>query len=464
MPPVARRNRLPARPEGVLGEWRDGSFHFDSPDAEARWNVEAYRRGVHAGNWQQGQVLDDRTRDVVLSGLGGATAPVYRGPDGQYRFANPKTIEPDDIRVLRTRSFHGVRPQDLTGPEMPGEDVIAARFAASRGANDNIATAANDNAAPQSPRGNGRFAAMAAAQRDASHPSPEEALQAIDDGVRLLANGMTLGYADNIAAAGDALFGDGSFAEDYEKNLAEEKARSDAAVERLGVTGALIQSAPQFVPGAGDVIGLGNDFKMYLEDPSQRTWKNYGLTALGALPFVPSVASSIKHVDDALETTAKLGTKAEAKVASKVGDVPVQAIDPHEARFSQATVSYEKNRPGAPAYTYDDIVGSMKQNGWQGEPIDIVRMPDGKLTSVDNTRVMAAREAGIPLQARVRAFDEGIPRNVARRFKKYGPALESWGDAVTRRIDRQPSDFRQLGSFGSLEAPRITGRPKKYEE
>lgn len=114
---------------------------------------------------------------------------------------------------------------------------------------------------------------MAAAQKDASHPSPQDALQAIDDGVRLLANGLTWGHADNIAAAGDALFGDGRFAEDYEKNLGRERARSQAALERSGIAGALIQSAPQFIPGAGDVIGLGNDIKMYLEDPSQRTWK-----------------------------------------------------------------------------------------------------------------------------------------------------------------------------------------------
>jgi hypothetical protein len=460
MPPVSTRKPISPRPDGAMGEWRNGAFHFDSPEAERQWAIDAYRNGVHADNWHLGTVLDDKTRDVVLSGLGGATAPVYRGPDGNYRFANRNTIEPADVRALRQQSFRGVTLQDLKGPAMPGEDVIAARLAAARAANDDVPAAANDNAAPiaaQSNKGIGRFAAMAAAQKDASHPSPQEALQAIDDGVRLLANGLTWGYADNVAAAGNALFGQGGFAEDYEKNLGQERAQSEAALKRSGIAGALIQSAPQFIPGAGDAIGLGNDIKMYLEDPSQRTWKNYGLTALGALPFVPSVASSIKRVDDAIETTAKLGSKIEAKAAGKVDDIPAQAIDPHETRFSQGTVSYEKQRNGgAVRYTYDDIAGSMKQNGWQGEAIDVVRMPDGKLTTADNTRILAAREADVPAQARIREFDAAISRGQAKRFKHGQPGRPAtWGEAVQRRIKDQSDDFGKAAPYGSIQNPQL---------
>ncbi|MFG2716302.1 hypothetical protein ACGFX2_38100 [Streptomyces goshikiensis] len=29
-------------------------------------------------------------------------------------------------------------------------------------------------------------------------------------------------------------------------------------------------------------------------------------------------------------------------------------------------------------------IDSMKVNGWAGDPIDVVRMPDGGLTTVDN--------------------------------------------------------------------------------
>lgn len=321
MPPAIRRSQVPVRPDGVLGEWRDNAFHFDSPDAEKRWAVEAYRRGVHADNWQQGQVLDDKTRDVVLSGLGGATAPVYQGPDGKYRFANPKTVEPDDVRALRAKSFHGVKLQDLKGPAMPGEDVIATRFAASRPANDNAGPAANDNAAAtdtQPKKGVGRFAAMAEAQKEADHPSLQEALQAIDDGVRLLANGATLGYADNIAAAGNALFGDRSFAEDYQDNLGVEKEQTAAARERRGTVGALIEAAPGMIPIYGDALSLIGDGKRYIEHPETATPENILATVVTALPMTPNVLGAARKVENAAEDAARL----EAKTAQKIDDLP----------------------------------------------------------------------------------------------------------------------------------------------
>lgn len=326
MPPSNSPKRSPLSANHKLGEWQDGSFKFHSPEAEQRWAVEAYRSGVHAQDWQHGTPVDDKTRDLVLNDLGGPTAPMFRGPDGQYRFANTRTLEPPEIRDHRRRAFQGVKAADLTGPEMPGEDVIATRYAK---ATQPHLPAANDNArilsqkAPveaeaekpvvQAKPGIGRFAYMAAAQKEASHPSLEETLQHIDDGVRLLANGLTLGYADNIAAAGNAMFSPGAFGVNYDKNLADEKARSKAAQDRSGVVGAMIGAAPQFVPGAGDLIGLGGDIQMYLNDPSSRTLGNAGMTALGILPFVPSVASSIKRVDDALETTTKMESRAAAK-------------------------------------------------------------------------------------------------------------------------------------------------------
>lgn len=46
----------------------------------------------------------------------------------------------------------------------------------------------------------------------------------------------------------------------------------------------------------------------------------------------------------------------------------------------------------------------MKQNGWKGNPIDVVKMPDGVYTTIDNTRVVSAREAGIDVQAIVHNY------------------------------------------------------------
>lgn len=47
------------------------------------------------------------------------------------------------------------------------------------------------------------------------------------------------------------------------------------------------------IPVVGDIAGLMGDAAMYAAKPEERTWGNYALTALGALPFVPSAAGKI---------------------------------------------------------------------------------------------------------------------------------------------------------------------------
>jgi len=44
----------------------------------------------------------------------------------------------------------------------------------------------------------------------------------------------------------------------------------------------------------GDIAGVANDARHYLKDPKSRNWANYGMTALGALPFVPPVMGMAK--------------------------------------------------------------------------------------------------------------------------------------------------------------------------
>lgn len=52
------------------------------------------------------------------------------------------------------------------------------------------------------------------------------------------------------------------------------------------------------VPVIGDVAGLLGDAAMYAAKPEERTMGNYAMTALGALPFVPSVAGKAKKALD----------------------------------------------------------------------------------------------------------------------------------------------------------------------
>ena len=101
------------------------------------------------------------------------------------------------------------------------------------------------------------------------------------------------------------------------------------------------------------------------------------------------------------------------------------------------------------------IVESMKRNGWQGDPIDVVQMADGRLTTIDNTRVVAARQARIDVQANIHAYDELLPIEYIARFTTKKGVPKTWGDAVELRIGKQKSSFRTDNLFGSIDMMAI---------
>ncbi|MBK0093653.1 hemagglutinin repeat-containing protein, partial [Erwinia sp. S59] len=135
------------------------------------------------------------------------------------------------------------------------------------------------------------------------------------------------------------------------------------------------------------------------------------------------------------------------------------SFDANEIRFSQNTVSYNKtDRDSGVRYTYDDLVSSMKKDGWKGDPVDVVKMPDGNMTSMDNTRINAARDAGIKVEANVRNFSDPLPKDMIDSGR-FGPAT-TWGEAITGRINNQSGGFGKNNPYGSSDAPRITGKGK----
>jgi uncharacterized protein YukE len=117
-------------------------------------------------------------------------------------------------------------------------------------------------------------------------------------------------------------------------------------------------------------------------------------------------------------------------------------LDPSTIRFSQRSVT------GA-----SPISDSMRSDGWVGAPIDVVRMPDGDLTTIDNTRVLAARQAGIDVSANVHGFDEPLPADMIGRFTTRAGPVSTWGQAVGQRIGRQNATLRTTYPLGSWHEP-----------
>lgn len=115
------------------------------------------------------------------------------------------------------------------------------------------------------------------------------------------------------------------------------------------------------------------------------------------------------------------------------------AMPPATIRFSQSSVTH-----------VDPVTHSMRINGWLGQPIDVVRMPDSGLTTLDNTRVLAAHRAGIEVRVSVRLFQEHLPHDMIGRFTTpKGGAPTTWGEAAMNRIGGQNSIFRNTHPYGS---------------
>ena len=97
----------------------------------------------------------------------------------------------------------------------------------------------------------------------------------------------------------------------------------------------------------------------------------------------------------------------------------------------------------------------MKKSGWNGAPIDIVEMPDGIYTTIDNTRVASARQVGINVEANIHSYNEVLPSEYINRFttKKGVPA--TWGEAIKLRVGKQKASFRSGNPFGAFEMENV---------
>lgn len=104
---------------------------------------------------------------------------------------------------------------------------------------------------------------------------------------------------------------------------------------------------------------------------------------------------------------------------------------------------------------YHDLALSFIQRGWIGEPIHLVEMPSGGVTSIDNARLAVARDLNMELNAVVHRYAERLPSEVLRsRFTDpWHETPRSWGDLVTNRIDNQSPDWAARNPEGSMERP-----------
>ena len=109
----------------------------------------------------------------------------------------------------------------------------------------------------------------------------------------------------------------------------------------------------------------------------------------------------------------------------------VDRINPDNICFTQRSISEN----------YKDIVDSFKKIGWQGKPVDVIRTKSGQYISMDNRRIVAAREAGIEVHAIIHDIEEPLTIGKQMQFAIRHPEAneiiakpQTWGEAIYNRL------------------------------
>ena len=198
------------------------------------------------------------------------------------------------------------------------------------------------------------------------------------------------------------------------------------------------------MPGSLEVKALKPVLKG-VSNPLIRTMTE-GAMVNGSIGFVEDIAKDKPATEVFKNISVNLGTGAVLDLGFHgLGKgVEYLATKPNEIGFSQSSVN------GA-----EEITQSMKMNGWEGEPIDVVCMGDGKLTAIDNIRVVAAREAGIEMKVTIHDADEVLSDSFIKRFTTDKGIQEIWEDTINLRIGKQKASFRKQHPSGFDNMERI---------
>jgi hypothetical protein len=130
-------------------------------------------------------------------------------------------------------------------------------------------------------------------------------------------------------------------------------------------------------------------------------------------------------------------------------------LDANGVRYSQENIGWT-TRDGM---TLPQLAESLGR-GWSKEPINVVIMPDGHVTSMDNRRLYASRDAGTDVYVKIRGFDEMLTAAERRAYRdpKTRVSPTTCGQAITARISRQDYNFAGHSPYGSYTNPAIRFR------
>lgn len=153
-----------------------------------------------------------------------------------------------------------------------------------------------------------------------------------------------------------------------------------------------------------------------------------------------------------------------------------KAEDLAKLRFSQKTISGAFNDEKTPLFAPRDqneqqtLYQIFKSDGWssaQKDKIDVVLMPDGAYTSLDNRRLAVAKAVGklnpqFTVHVKPHHHSEEAPQSIFNRVAGYDPLSKpptgilqnTYGHAISARMQKS-NDNRAIQSYGFNSYPQV---------
>jgi len=146
-------------------------------------------------------------------------------------------------------------------------------------------------------------------------------------------------------------------------------------------------------------------------------------------PFRPLKETQEKENFEAQETQV---SESQSEYNSGITKV---LIDPCEIKFSEHPL--EGYSPQAQVII-DQMIEDLHRNGWVGEPINVVKMPNGELFAFDNRKLYCAIQAGI--EAPIVVWDENERMPISLKLS-LDENISVWGEAITFLINKSSPAF-----------------------
>jgi len=183
---------------------------------------------------------------------------------------------------------------------------------------------------------------------------------------------------------------------------------------------------------------IGSGKEMFTEEDRSR---------LGAAGEFLVALAIIKGVEVGLNASRPSTTP--ISTATELISGKVVRVDPRTLRWSQSTAG---GRGRAEA-----LRASMREQGWAGEPIDVVVTKDG-LVTVDHTRAAVALELQLKeVPVRLHLPTDALPAEMlSRPWNSAGQTATTWGEAIALRGAGQ---IPPIGPTGTSTPPRLPKPP-----